>query len=317
MSHDTRPRAATVDRSGVRSVRRPFDDMLGASNGGAQQPQRCLVMGVLNVTPDSFSDACRYLHLDSAVAHGHAMVKVGADIIDIGGESTRPGAQRISASEELRRVLPVANGWPRAFRSASTPCAPSWQSPRCRWACRSSTMSSTDTRASAIATSAVAGMRYPRHPYSRWRPIISPSHPLGGAVAEAEPLWSSPTRARPAIAHASIRTNPAHHRFTRPADISGQRKLVVTRRATSPAKSRSAQKSSRGTPMFSTAVPPKTTVMCSSSAMADEASGLAAERFSGHTSAHRRFGAQTAAVDLLHPHGSQCGLFMQPAPTTQ
>jgi len=115
MSHDTRRRAATVDRSGVRSVRRPFDDMLGASNGAAQQPQRCLVMGVLNVTPDSFSDAGRYLHLDSAVAHGHAMVKVGADIIDIGGESTRPGAQRISASEELRRVLPVANGWPRAF----------------------------------------------------------------------------------------------------------------------------------------------------------------------------------------------------------
>src|SRR5258708_10452122 len=107
MSHDTWAPAATVDRTGLRSAR-PLEDVLIASNGGAQQPQRCLVMGVLNVTPDSFSDGGRYLHLDSAVAHGHAMVKVGADIIDIGGESTRPGAQRISASEELRRVLPVA-----------------------------------------------------------------------------------------------------------------------------------------------------------------------------------------------------------------
>jgi dihydropteroate synthase len=108
MSHDNRARAATVDRTGVRSARRPFDEMLTASNGGAQQPQRCLVMGVLNVTPDSFSDGGSYLDLDSAVEHGHAMAEAGADIIDIGGESTRPGAQRISASEELRRVIPVA-----------------------------------------------------------------------------------------------------------------------------------------------------------------------------------------------------------------
>jgi dihydropteroate synthase len=81
--------------------------MLNAFDGGAQRPQRCLVMGVLNVTPDSFSDGGRYLDLDSAVDHGHAMVEAGADIIDIGGESTRPGAQRISASEELSRVIPV------------------------------------------------------------------------------------------------------------------------------------------------------------------------------------------------------------------
>jgi dihydropteroate synthase len=107
MSHDIRSPAASVDRS-ERQARRPFDEMLTASNGGVQQPQRCLVMGVLNVTPDSFSDGGRYQHLDSAVAHGHAMVRAGADIIDIGGESTRPGAQRISASEELSRVMPVA-----------------------------------------------------------------------------------------------------------------------------------------------------------------------------------------------------------------
>jgi dihydropteroate synthase len=108
MSHDTWAPAATVDRTGSRSARQPFDDVLTASDGGARQPHRCLVMGVLNVTPDSFSDGGRYLRLDSAVAHGYAMAQAGADIIDIGGESTRPGAQRISASEELRRVIPVA-----------------------------------------------------------------------------------------------------------------------------------------------------------------------------------------------------------------
>lgn len=106
MSHDIRSPAASADRSVIRSVRRPFDEML--STGGAQQAQRCLVMGVLNVTPDSFSDGGRYQHLDLAVAHGHAMIRAGADIIDVGGESTRPGAQRISVSEELSRVIPVA-----------------------------------------------------------------------------------------------------------------------------------------------------------------------------------------------------------------
>lgn len=108
MNRDTRPLAAGVDACGARSTRRPFDAMLAACDGGPGEQQRCLVMGVLNVTPDSFSDGGRYLHVDSAVAHGHAMVRAGADIIDIGGESTRPGAQRISASEELSRVIPVA-----------------------------------------------------------------------------------------------------------------------------------------------------------------------------------------------------------------
>src|SRR6202048_1292946 len=108
MSHDTWAPAATVGRTGLGAAGRPFDDVLTASDGGAQQRHRCLVMGVLNVTPAAFSDGGRYLRLDSAVAHGHAMVRAGADIIDIGGESTRPGAQRISASEELSRVIPVA-----------------------------------------------------------------------------------------------------------------------------------------------------------------------------------------------------------------
>jgi dihydropteroate synthase len=64
-------------------------------------------MSVLNVTPDSFSDGGRFVDVDVAVAHALAQVAAGADIIDVGGESTRPGAQRISALEERRRVLPV------------------------------------------------------------------------------------------------------------------------------------------------------------------------------------------------------------------
>jgi dihydropteroate synthase len=71
------------------------------------QPGRCAVMGVLNVTPDSFSDGGRYLDLDDALAHGMAMWTAGADLIDVGGESTRPGASRVDAATEIERVLPV------------------------------------------------------------------------------------------------------------------------------------------------------------------------------------------------------------------
>jgi dihydropteroate synthase len=64
-------------------------------------------MGVLNVTPDSFSDGGRWLGRDAALRHAEAMVRDGADIIDIGGESTRPGADAVSVDEELARVIPV------------------------------------------------------------------------------------------------------------------------------------------------------------------------------------------------------------------
>jgi dihydropteroate synthase len=74
---------------------------------GLPQPGRALVMGVLNVTPDSFSDGGRYLEPDDAVAHGRRLVEEGADIVDVGGESTRPGAVRPSVDEELERVVPV------------------------------------------------------------------------------------------------------------------------------------------------------------------------------------------------------------------
>ena len=64
-------------------------------------------MGVVNVTPDSFSDGGRYLDPDAAVAHGRRLVAEGADVIDVGGESTRPGAEPVSVDEEIRRVEPV------------------------------------------------------------------------------------------------------------------------------------------------------------------------------------------------------------------
>ncbi|WP_236796345.1 dihydropteroate synthase [Amycolatopsis sp. GM8] len=70
-------------------------------------PGRCVVMGVLNVTPDSFSDGGRYLDAGAALAHAHEMWARGADIIDVGGESTRPGAARVDAQTEIDRVLPV------------------------------------------------------------------------------------------------------------------------------------------------------------------------------------------------------------------
>ncbi|MGH9068033.1 MAG: dihydropteroate synthase [Acidimicrobiales bacterium] len=68
---------------------------------------RALVMGVLNVTPDSFSDGGRYLDPEKAVARGLAMAAEGADVVDVGGESSRPGATPVDESEELARVLPV------------------------------------------------------------------------------------------------------------------------------------------------------------------------------------------------------------------
>ena len=71
---------------------------------------RPAVMGIVNVTPDSFSDGGRFLDAGAAIAHGVALVGEGADLLDVGGESTRPGAAPVDAAEELRRVLPVVAG---------------------------------------------------------------------------------------------------------------------------------------------------------------------------------------------------------------
>ena len=71
---------------------------------------RTRVMGVLNVTPDSFSDGNRYPDLPSALETAQRMVDGGADIIDVGGESTRPGADPVDETEEINRVIPVVEG---------------------------------------------------------------------------------------------------------------------------------------------------------------------------------------------------------------
>ncbi|PZT71305.1 dihydropteroate synthase [Streptomyces sp. SW4] len=85
----------------------PRPDTSGLHPDGLPRPGRTLVMGVVNVTPDSFSDGGLSFAADAAVAHGLALLEQGADIVDVGGESTRPGAARPTVEEELRRVLPV------------------------------------------------------------------------------------------------------------------------------------------------------------------------------------------------------------------
>jgi dihydropteroate synthase len=72
-----------------------------------EKRQRPLVMGVLNVTPDSFSDGGCYMQIDTALAHARTMLDEGADIIDVGGESTRPGAKAVPEEDELQRVVPI------------------------------------------------------------------------------------------------------------------------------------------------------------------------------------------------------------------
>ncbi|MFJ9388993.1 dihydropteroate synthase [Nocardioides sp. NPDC101246] len=75
--------------------------------------QRCQVMGIINVTPDSFSDGGRFLEVDAAVRRGFELMRDGADLLDVGGESTRPGAQRVSEADELARVVPVVEALSR------------------------------------------------------------------------------------------------------------------------------------------------------------------------------------------------------------
>ncbi|MGH4018669.1 MAG: dihydropteroate synthase, partial [Pseudonocardiaceae bacterium] len=82
-------------------------------------PGRCVVVGVLNVTPDSFSDGGRYLDRDRAVAHGVRLHTEGADLVDVGGESTRPGAHRVDTRTEISRVVPVV----RELTAHRVPCS--------------------------------------------------------------------------------------------------------------------------------------------------------------------------------------------------
>ena len=95
---------------------RPLFDLV-VNGGKVRLGARTLIMGVLNVTPDSFSDGGQYLEPTRAVAHGLELVRQGADWIDVGGESTRPGAQPVAAAEELDRVLPIVQGLRRKLHS--------------------------------------------------------------------------------------------------------------------------------------------------------------------------------------------------------
>ncbi|PZM64252.1 dihydropteroate synthase [Paenibacillus dendritiformis] len=88
------------------------------ANGALTLGQRTLIMGILNVTPDSFSDGGRYNRVDAALRHAEEMLEAGADIIDIGGESTRPGHQPVGQEEELERVLPVIEALRRELPQA-------------------------------------------------------------------------------------------------------------------------------------------------------------------------------------------------------
>ena len=90
-----------------------------AHPAGLLDPGRCLVMGVVNVTPDSFSDGGAWLETGAAVSHGLQLAAEGADIVDVGGESTRPGAERVDEAEELRRVGPVIAELARAGLTVS------------------------------------------------------------------------------------------------------------------------------------------------------------------------------------------------------
>ena len=92
--------------------------MSDPAEGPTVGPPAFTLMGVLNITPDSFSDGGRYLDPEAAVAHGVRLESEGAAILDVGGESTRPGASEVAAEEELGRVLPVIEGLRRAGASA-------------------------------------------------------------------------------------------------------------------------------------------------------------------------------------------------------
>ena len=84
--------------------------LLPTRHGPIDMSRRTAVMGIVNVTPDSFSDGGRYFDAARAVAHGEQMAHEGADVIDVGGESTRPGARPVPAEEEIERVIPVIRG---------------------------------------------------------------------------------------------------------------------------------------------------------------------------------------------------------------
>lgn len=109
---------------------------------------RTFLMGILNVTPDSFSDGGRFMDLDKAVEHARALERDGADIIDVGGESSRPGSQPVTADEEIRRVVPVIK---RVSREVSIPVSVDTTK---------SIVAREALRAGAVIVNDISGLRY-------------------------------------------------------------------------------------------------------------------------------------------------------------
>lgn len=99
------------------SAARP--DTLARAPGAASAGTRVVVVGVVNVTPDSFSDGGLFLDAEAAVAHGRELAEQGAEILDVGGESTRPGAEEVGVGEEVARVVPVVRGLAEAGHTVS------------------------------------------------------------------------------------------------------------------------------------------------------------------------------------------------------
>lgn len=104
------PRLAEEIQAVLNSQTTPGDRLVFYEGGSLELGKRTLVMGIVNVTPDSFSDGGNFFDAEKAIAHGLALEADGADILDIGGESTRPGAALVTAEEEMARVLPVIEG---------------------------------------------------------------------------------------------------------------------------------------------------------------------------------------------------------------
>jgi dihydropteroate synthase len=99
-----------IERHGTGYIQRWIEKPLAHETAEGFSPRAPLVMGIVNATPDSFSDGGDHLDAESAILHAEAMVKAGAGIVDIGGESTRPGAEPVPVDEEIRRVVPVIAG---------------------------------------------------------------------------------------------------------------------------------------------------------------------------------------------------------------
>ncbi|MGA9875240.1 MAG: dihydropteroate synthase [Solirubrobacteraceae bacterium] len=113
-------------------------------------------MGIVNVTPDSFSDGGLFLDSGAAVAHGVELVRQGADILDIGGESTRPGAEPVGEREELRRVMPVIEGLADSARPAVTAIPRTVAAATQRTGAEARVQISIDTTKAAVARAALA-----------------------------------------------------------------------------------------------------------------------------------------------------------------